>query len=46
MSSDDPLARSLTALSGFFVGDATVEETLHGVAVLARRPSRPPTWPG
>ncbi len=36
MSADDPLAESLSALSTFFVGDGTIEETLHRVATMAK----------
>ena len=35
MPSEDPLARILTALSKFFVGDGTLKETLDRVAQLA-----------
>ena len=35
MPTDDPLAQSLSALSSFFVGDGTVEDTLHRVAAMA-----------
>ena len=36
MPSEDPLARSLAALSRFFVGDGTLKETLDRVANLAQ----------
>ncbi len=35
MPSEDPLARSLAALSSFFVGDGTLKDTLQRVAHLA-----------
>ena len=35
MPSEDPLAGSLAALSKFFVGDGTLQETLDRVALLA-----------
>ncbi len=37
MSSDDPLARSLAALSNFFVGNGTLKETLDRVGHLAQQ---------
>ena len=36
MPSEDPLARSLAALSNFFVGESTLKETLDRVAHLAQ----------